>query len=87
MNNIRKAAKYISARPDSDESRALLELAVALETHEPFALDKLYRVNHECFKLALGLIDDWRLDRYYLSKLQLLDHTQHDTGAIDPASE
>ena len=76
MNNIKKVAKYVAVKPDSDESKALLELAVALETSAPFALSKLYEVNHECFKLALGLIDDWRLDRHYLSRLQLLDHAE-----------
>jgi hypothetical protein len=33
-------------------------------------------MGREQFKLALGLIDDWRLDRHYLSKLRLLDHAE-----------
>jgi hypothetical protein len=33
-------------------------------------------LNHEGFQLAMGMIDDWRLDRHYLSKLTLLDHAE-----------
>lgn len=86
MNNIKKVAKYVAARPESAESKTLLELAVALETNAPFPLSKLYEINHESFKLALGLIDDWRLDRHYLSKLRLLDHAEvSQGGSIEPA--
>ena len=76
MNNIKKVAKYVAANPASEEAKALLELAVALETNTPFALSKLYEIDHESFRLALGLIDDWRLDRHYLSKLRLLDSAE-----------
>jgi hypothetical protein len=74
MNNIKKVAKYVSVRPESDDAKALMALAVALETNAPYQLHSLYELNREAFKLALGLIDDWRLDRHYLSKLTLLDH-------------
>jgi hypothetical protein len=39
-------------------------------------LHQLYDLSREQFKLALGLIEDWRLDRHYLSKLQVLDHAE-----------
>lgn len=74
MNNIKKVAKYVAAKPETDDGRALMALAVALETNAPYQLHNLYELNREAFKLALGLIDDWRLDRHYLSKLTLLDH-------------
>jgi len=76
MNNIKKVAKYVAAKPNSKESKTLLELAIALETSAPYALDSLYEVDQEAFKLALGMIEDWRLDRHYLSKLRLLDHAE-----------
>ncbi len=76
MNNIKKVAQYIVANPDTSETKALLELAVALETSAPYELNKLYEMSREQFKLALGLIEDWRLDRHYLSKLRLLDHAE-----------
>jgi hypothetical protein len=76
MNNIKKVAKYVVANPDTAETKALLELAVALETNAPYKLHTLYELSREQFKLALGLIEDWRLDRHYLSKLRLLDHAE-----------
>jgi hypothetical protein len=76
MNNIKTVAQYIVANPDTGETKALLELAVALETNAPYELNKLYNMSREQFKLALGLIEDWRLDRHYLSKLRLLDHAE-----------
>jgi hypothetical protein len=76
MNNIKKAAKYVSENADSSEAQSLIELAIALETGDQYALTKLYELNHAEFKLAMGMIDDWRLDRHYLSKLRLLDHAE-----------
>jgi hypothetical protein len=76
MNNIKKVAKYVATRPEASESKALLALAVALETNDAYKLGALYDLNHDAFKMALGMIDDWRLDRHYLSKLRLLDHAE-----------
>ena len=47
MNNIKKVAKYVSVRPESDESKALMALAVALETNAPYQLHSLYELNRE----------------------------------------
>jgi len=76
MNNIKKVAKFVAANPDSVDTPTLLELAVALETGAEYSFTKLYELNHEGFQLAMGMIDDWRLDRHYLSKLTLLDHAE-----------
>ncbi len=76
MNNIKKVAKYVATNPDSADTPALLELAIALETGSEYSFSKLYELDHEAFRLAMGMIDDWRLDRHYLSKLTLLDHAE-----------
>ncbi len=76
MNNIKKVAKYIAKQPDTSETATFLELAVALETGIAFSFAKLYDLDHNEFKLAMGMIDDWRLDRHYMSKLRLLDHAE-----------
>ncbi len=83
MNNIKKVAKYVADKPESAESKVLLELAIALETSAPYQLTALYELNQEAFRLALGMIDDWRLDRHYLSRLRLLDHAEIATPAIN----
>ncbi len=76
MNNIKKVAKFVAANPDSGDTPTLLELAIALETGSEYSFSKLYELSHEGFQLAMGMIDDWRLDRHYLSKLTLLDHAE-----------
>ena len=76
MNNIKKVAKYVVSHPVNSDTKALLDLAVALETNAPYKLHHLYDLSREQFILALGLIEDWRLDRHYLSKLQVLDHAE-----------
>lgn len=76
MNNIKKVAKFVAANPESEDTPMLLELAVALETGAEYSFTTLYELSHEGFQLAMGMIDDWRLDRYYLSKLTLLDHVE-----------
>ncbi|MEP7157192.1 MAG: hypothetical protein ABI905_15535 [Betaproteobacteria bacterium] len=82
MNNIKKVAKYVASNPDSADTPALLELAIALETGSVYSFSKLYELDHEAFRLAMGMIDDWRLDRHYLSKLTLLDHAEIRHGPV-----
>jgi hypothetical protein len=45
---------------------------VALESEEPFKLSELYQLDYDDFGLALELLNEWRLDRYYASKAVLL---------------
>ncbi len=80
MNNIKKVAKYVAKHPEASPTATLLELAVALETGSGFSFTKLYELDHHEFVLAMGMIDDWRLDRHYMSKLRLLDHAE--TGEV-----
>ena len=86
MNNIKKAAKFVQSKPDSSESKTLIALAVALETNADFPLHQLYEMDRETFKLALGMIDDWRLDRHYLSRLRLLDLDQPAAAPVSNAA-
>jgi hypothetical protein len=76
MNNIKKVARHVAMHPDASHTATLLELAVALETGSAFSFTKLYELDHNEFGLAMGMIDDWRLDRHYMSKLRLLDHAE-----------
>ena len=69
----KKARKLIEARPDSPAALTLSSLVVALETETPFLLSELYLLDYDDFGLALEVMIEWRLDRYYASKLRLLD--------------
>ncbi len=73
MNAIKKAAKYIYKNPGKPGAKVLANLAVAIETNNAYALGELYELGHEEFELAIGILKDWRIDRHYLSKLQMLE--------------
>ena len=73
MLGIKKARKFIEANPDHPSSAVLSELVVALESESPMAITNLYKLGYDEFKLALELLEEWRLGRYYTSKVGLLD--------------
>ncbi|MEW6479142.1 MAG: hypothetical protein AB1455_06785 [Pseudomonadota bacterium] len=73
MLGIKKARKYIEVNPDHPSSAVLSELVVALESESPMAITNLYKLGYDEFKLALEILEEWRLDRYYTSKVRLLD--------------
>ena len=51
----------------------LSRLVLALESEGDFAIADLYQLDGERFKLALEILDEWRLDRHYASKSKLFD--------------
>lgn len=73
MRALKQARKLIEKNPDSSAAHALSTLVVALESETPFDLQSLYQLDYDDFELALDLLKEWRLDRYYSSKVRLLD--------------
>jgi len=73
MNAIRDLRKYLLKNPSSDSAKVLAKLALALANERDFALSDLYRLPFEEFELAIEVMRDWRLDRYYASRIQLFD--------------
>jgi hypothetical protein len=73
MKAIKKIRRHIIEQPDARQSRTLVRLVLALESEQEFRLQELYELDHNLFRVALDLIEEWRLDRYYTSKGQLLD--------------
>jgi hypothetical protein len=73
MLAIKKARKIILTNPDHPGAKVLASLVIALETSHPFPLSQLYTLDFEQFELALEVLAEWRLDRYYSSKGRLLD--------------
>ncbi|MDP3520313.1 MAG: hypothetical protein Q8S02_06790 [Hydrogenophaga sp.] len=72
MRAIKKARRLIEAQPNDAAAIVLSRLVVALESEVPFDLSALYRLDYKAFELALEVIAEWRLDRYYSGKLRLL---------------
>ena len=73
MLAIKKARKLIEADPATEASKTLAALVVALETEACFPIGDMYKLNDKPFQLALDILAEWRLDRYYAHKLRLID--------------
>jgi hypothetical protein len=73
MNAIKQIRKYLERDPTSDSARILGRLSAALAEESSFSLAELYRLDYEAFNLAIELLKDWRLDRYYAARIRLFD--------------
>ena len=76
MNALKQARHIVETEPDSEAARALAHLMVALESEADFPLASLYALDLETFSLAMKILDEWRLGRYYPQKGKLLDMAQ-----------
>ena len=73
MRAIKEARKFIERSPKHPQAMTLSRLVLALESEGDFAIADLYQLDGERFKLALEILDEWRLDRHYASKSNLFD--------------
>lgn len=73
MLAIKKARKLIEAQPTDADSKILAALVIALENESDFTLNDLYKLEYKRFEIAVDILAEWRLDRYYASKLRLID--------------
>jgi len=73
MNAIKAARRIVFADPTSPEARVLSRLALALGNCTPFNFCELYDLDLKAFDIAMDIIAEWRLDRYYAGKLKLFD--------------
>jgi hypothetical protein len=73
MNAIKVIRKHLEKYPDKPSSRSLARLVAALAEEKPFPLSELYAMDYEAFEMAVELLRDWRLDRYYAARLKLFD--------------
>ena len=73
MRAIKAARKFIEANPADPDAKVLARLVLALANDESFPLADLYTLEPGNFELAIDILSDWRLDRYYLGKAKLFD--------------
>jgi hypothetical protein len=73
MNEIKKTRRLIEADPQTDAAKTLANLVRALESEEKFDLADLYKLSYDNFHLAIDVMKEWRLDRYYSGKAKLHD--------------
>jgi hypothetical protein len=70
---LKKARKLIEKNNQKASALVLSKLILALESESPFNLSELYQLDYDDFSLAMDVMKDWRLDRYYTTKAVLLD--------------
>ncbi|WP_180127436.1 hypothetical protein [Rhodoferax sp. BLA1] len=73
MLAIKKARKLIETNPSDPAAQIIARLVLALESASSISVAQLYQLDDKRFELALEILDEWRLDRHYASKLRLLD--------------
>lgn len=73
MNAIKTARKLIAADPTTDTARTLSQLVLALESEATFDLAQIYELDLPAFELAIRVLSEWRLARYYVGKAKLFD--------------
>ncbi|WP_245598196.1 hypothetical protein [Ottowia thiooxydans] len=73
MRAIKEARKFIERKPANADAQTLSRLVLALESEADFPITDLYLLDLDQFKLALEILDEWRLDRHYASKSRLFD--------------
>jgi hypothetical protein len=78
LNAIKELRKYLEKDSTSEQAKILARLAAALAEERAFPLADLYRLNYDEFQLALELLKDWRLDRYYAARIRLFDVVLND---------
>lgn len=78
MNAIKQLRKYLQQNPGGQSARSLARLTTALADEAEFPLADLYDLDYEAFELAIELLKDWRLDRYYAQRMKLFDVLLHD---------
>jgi 2-methylcitrate dehydratase PrpD len=73
MNAIKSARKFIVANPASESARTLAQLVLALQSESDFQIANLYKLELETFEIAIDILKEWRIDRYYAGKAKLFD--------------
>jgi hypothetical protein len=73
MNAIKEVRKYLLKKPGSASAKILARLTAAIGAESEFPLSDLYALDGEAFDLAIELLKDWRLDRYYAARIRLFD--------------
>ncbi len=68
---IHDIRRYLSDHSDSPSAEVLSRLPATLSKEESLVLSDLYALDWESFELAIDLLRDWRIDRYYADRTDL----------------
>lgn len=71
MNVVKQLDTRLRSEPHAPHSETLKDLIKALYLNEKHDLSALYELAHEDFKLAMSIIEHWRLYQFTARREQL----------------
>ncbi len=83
MRSIKKVKKIIEADPQSALAQTFAKLILSLETEQAFPMQSVYALNANDFELAIEVLKDWRLDRFYIGKAKVFDASLYASALQD----
>jgi len=84
MFAIQKLEQYLITSASPAAARELTRLMEALDQEKEFQLSKLYEIDLEAFELAVEVLRDWRIDRYYARGTPIIERLIR-AGSAEPA--
>ena len=76
MRAVKKIKHIIEKNPQDQASQVFSKLITSLAEEVDFSLKDLYFLDANEFQLAMEVLQEWRLDRYYMGKAKLFDVAQ-----------
>ena len=79
MEALHAAQRIIQSAPGTVAAKSLATLIAALESESQIDLAELYVLDTATFELALAILEDWRIDRYYAGKAKPFETSEFAT--------
>lgn len=73
MYAMQRLQDYMKQRATPAAARQLASFIEALRQEREFPLTGLYEVDYEAFELAVEVMREWRVDRYYAGNLDQIE--------------
>lgn len=83
MKAIEDIRRYLNDHAGTPGAEVLARLPATLRKEETLSLSHLYLLDWKSFELAIELMRDWRIDRYYAERLDFSDDRAEDKAAED----
>jgi hypothetical protein len=77
MRAIKQAKKLIEQNANSAVGLTFSKLILSLESDIEFSVRDLYSLDTAEFDLAIEVLRDWRIDRFYIGKAKAFDTATH----------
>ena len=84
MRAIKKVRLFIEQNPQAEAAQIFSKLISSLVEESDFSMKDLYLLGSSDFQLAIEILQEWRLDRYYMGKAKTFDTAQQALALVKP---